>query len=164
MRETYERMQPFFGTGRYVNYLDGDETVTRSPRHTGPTTGASSRSRQARPEEFLPHEPEHPAAGLRSSPHADLLPTRARSRICSAPAGNAHHGPMVLKSMCDPCCAARVGNWHALPRLRNCASSSGLRGTPAVPARCPARVPLTEADVCRVTPNLSCSPPPAMNH
>lgn len=25
-RETYERMQPFFATGRYVNYLDGDET------------------------------------------------------------------------------------------------------------------------------------------
>jgi FAD/FMN-containing dehydrogenase len=25
-RETYERMQPFFAAGRYVNYLDADET------------------------------------------------------------------------------------------------------------------------------------------
>ena len=25
-RETYERMQPFFASGRYVNYLDDDET------------------------------------------------------------------------------------------------------------------------------------------
>jgi hypothetical protein len=24
-RETYERMQPFFASGRYVNYLDDDE-------------------------------------------------------------------------------------------------------------------------------------------
>ena len=24
-RETYERMQPFFAPGRYVNYLDADE-------------------------------------------------------------------------------------------------------------------------------------------
>ena len=26
-RETYERMQPFFASGRYVNYLDDDETA-----------------------------------------------------------------------------------------------------------------------------------------
>ena len=25
-RETYERMQPFFASGRYVNYLDDDES------------------------------------------------------------------------------------------------------------------------------------------
>ena len=26
-RETYQRMQPFFAPGRYVNYLDDDEAV-----------------------------------------------------------------------------------------------------------------------------------------
>ena len=44
-RETYAAMQPFMASGRYVNYLDDDETGDPVAAAYGPTTGDSSRSR-----------------------------------------------------------------------------------------------------------------------
>jgi hypothetical protein len=44
-RETYQRMQPFFAAGRYVNYLDDDEMAIPSLPHMDPTTDVCSGSR-----------------------------------------------------------------------------------------------------------------------
>ena len=64
-RETYESMQPFFGSGRYVNYLDDDEAGDPVAAAYGPNYRRLQQNQGAiRSEELLPHEPEHPAAGL----------------------------------------------------------------------------------------------------
>ena len=66
-RETYAAMQPFFASGRYVNYLGDDEAGDPVAAAYGPNYRRLQQLKaQVRSEELLPHEPEHPAAGLSS--------------------------------------------------------------------------------------------------
>src|SRR5262249_62067794 len=57
-RETYERMQPFFASGRYVNYLDDDEAGGPVGAAYGPNYRRRPQSKgQDPPEKFFPLNP-----------------------------------------------------------------------------------------------------------
>ena len=57
--------EPFIGAGRYVNYFGDDETRRCDRRRVRAELSAAAGDQdEVRPEQFLPHEPEHPAFGI----------------------------------------------------------------------------------------------------
>jgi hypothetical protein len=80
-RETYQQMQPFAASGRYVNYLDDDEPGGPGGSCLWAELQASSRA-EARSEKLLSHEPEHPPSCLKrhlSLPWAQAWPRPHRA-------------------------------------------------------------------------------------
>ena len=69
-RETYAEMEPFVASGRYVNYLGDDEPGDPIAAAYGPNYRRLRGSQdEVRPEQFLPHEPEHsPIVVSRAAP------------------------------------------------------------------------------------------------
>jgi hypothetical protein len=64
-RDSYTAMQPFMGSGRYVNYLGDDESGDPRRRRlwTEPSTPPTTQG-EIRSAELFPREPEHPSAGV----------------------------------------------------------------------------------------------------
>ena len=97
-RETYARMQPFIAAGRYVNYLGDDETGDPGRRCIRTQLPAAPGDQdQVRSEELLPHEPEHPAAGLKLGRAMPLLYRPARAQDLQ------RAGELVVSSINDLC-------------------------------------------------------------
>ena len=65
VRQTYAAMEPFIAPGRYVNYLDDDETGDAVPAAYGPNYRRLREIKtKVRPGQLLPPEPEHSSVGV----------------------------------------------------------------------------------------------------
>src|SRR5262249_3732939 len=75
-RETYAAIDPFFASGRYVNYLDNDEAGDPVAAAYGTNYRRLQRIQgQVTPEKFPPHDPTHPTAPLSGIGHRESLPS-----------------------------------------------------------------------------------------
>ena len=65
-RNSYAAMQPFMGSGRYVNYLGDDEQGDAVAAAYGPNYRRLAAAQgEIRSREFLPHEPEYTTGNVR---------------------------------------------------------------------------------------------------
>ena len=64
-RDSYAAMQPFMGSGRYVNYLGRRRTGRRGRRCLrAELSTASAAQGEIRSRQLLPHEPEHSSVAV----------------------------------------------------------------------------------------------------
>ena len=114
------RCSPSCASGRYVNYLGDDETGRSGRRRVRSQLPAAAGDQdQVRSEELLPHEPEHPAIGLKLGRAMPLLYRPARAQDLQ------RAGELVVGSINDLCerhgfgpmAAVRPPNFSALSRV-----------------------------------------------